>query len=57
MTLTLGPILHRAGIKPHDAQVIRHAFVREHEDTGLQGNHADSSDKAGVRGRNGAMPA
>ena len=45
MTLTLGPILHSAGIEPSDAQVIRHAYVREHEDTGLQGIHADSSDE------------
>jgi hypothetical protein len=42
MTLTLGPILHSAGIEPENAQVIRHAYVREHEDTGLQGIHADS---------------
>lgn len=44
MTLTLAPILRSAGIDPADAQVIRHAFVREHEDTGLQGIHADSTD-------------
>ena len=44
MTLTLGPILLSAGIDPADAQVIRHAFVREHEDTGLPGIHADSTD-------------
>lgn len=44
MTLTLGPILISAGIDPADAQVIRHAFVREHEDTGLPGIHADSTD-------------
>ncbi|WP_201298277.1 hypothetical protein [Nocardia sp. CY41] len=44
MTLTLGPILRSAGIEPADAQVIRHAYVKEHEDTGLQGIHADSSD-------------
>jgi hypothetical protein len=44
MTLTLGPILQSAGIDPADAQVIRHAYVKEHEDTGLQGIHADSSD-------------
>ncbi len=44
MTLTLGPILISAGIDPTDAQAIRHAFVREHEDTGLPGIHADSTD-------------
>lgn len=44
MTLTLGPILVSAGIDPAAAQAIRHAYVREHEDTGLAGIHADSSD-------------
>lgn len=44
MTLTLGPIMHSAGIEPADAQAIRHAYVREHEDTGAQGIHADSTD-------------
>lgn len=44
MTLTLGPILHSAGIDPGDALVIRHAFVREHADTGRRGVHADSTD-------------
>ncbi len=44
MTLTLGPILLSAGIDPGDAQAIRHVFVREHEDSGLPGIHADSSD-------------
>ena len=44
MTLTLGSILLSAGINPADAQAIRHAFVREHEDTGLPGIHADSTD-------------
>lgn len=44
MTLTLGPILHHAGIDPGDALVIRHAFVREHADTGRRGIHADSTD-------------
>lgn len=43
MTLTLEPILHNAGIDPGDALVIRHAFVREHEDTGMPGIHADST--------------
>lgn len=45
MTLTLEPILRSAGIDPVDALVIRHAFVREHEDTGLPGIHADSTDQ------------
>lgn len=49
MTLTLGSILHSAGIDPADAQVIRHAYVREHEDTGLQGIHADSTDEEILR--------
>lgn len=44
MTLTLDAILRSAGIDPADAQVIRHAFVREHEDTGSPGIHADSTD-------------
>lgn len=43
MMLTLGPILHNAGIAPGEALVIRHAYVREHEDTGLPGIHADST--------------
>lgn len=44
MTLTLGPILHSAGVDPGEAHVIRHAYVREHEDSGLPGIHADSTD-------------
>lgn len=44
MTLTLEPILRSAGIDPAESQVIRHTFVREHDDTGLQGIHADSTD-------------
>jgi len=44
MVLTLNAVLRSAGIDPADAQAIRHAFVREHEDTGLPGIHADSSD-------------
>lgn len=42
--LTLDAILRSAGIDPTEAQAIRHAFVREHEDTGLRGIHADSTD-------------
>lgn len=44
MTLTLDAILRSTGVDPADAQAIRHAFVREHEDTGLPGIHADSTD-------------
>ncbi|HLV57155.1 MAG TPA: GIY-YIG nuclease family protein [Actinotalea caeni] len=43
MALTLGPILRDAGIDPSDAIVIRHAYVKEHED-GNRGIHADSTD-------------
>lgn len=45
MPLTLEPILESAGIQPAGALVIRHAFVRKHEDTGLPGIHADSTDE------------
>lgn len=44
MTLALGPLLVDAGIDPASAIVIRHAYVREHEDSGLRGIHADSTD-------------
>ena len=44
MTLTLEPILRSGRIDPAEALVIRHAFVKEHEDTGLPGIHADSTD-------------
>lgn len=44
MTLTLGPILLAAGIAPAEALVIRHAYVKVHEDTGLKGIDADSTD-------------
>ncbi|GAA4382554.1 GIY-YIG nuclease family protein [Agromyces bauzanensis] len=47
MALTLGPLLLDAGIDLADALVIRHAYVKEHEDSGLQGIHADSTD-AGI---------
>jgi hypothetical protein len=43
MTLTPKPILLNAGIRLDEAMVIRHAYVREHEDTGLQAIHADST--------------
>lgn len=45
MALTLGPLLIDAGIDPAEALVIRHAYVREHEDSGLPGIHADSTDQ------------
>lgn len=45
MALTLGPLLIDAGIDPAQTLVIRHSFVREHEDTGSQGIHADSTDQ------------
>lgn len=44
MTLTLGPVLLAAGVTPADALVIRHAYVKVHEDTGLKGIDADSTD-------------
>lgn len=44
MPLTLGPLLVDAGIDPIAALAIRHSYVREHEDSGLQGLHADSTD-------------
>ncbi|WP_309130875.1 GIY-YIG nuclease family protein [Brevibacterium sp.] len=43
VTLTLEPILGSAGIRPENALVIRHAFVKD-DDNGLQGIHADSTD-------------
>lgn len=45
MTLTLGPILHSAGIDPRHAQVIRHTYKDFHEDSGRPGIHANSSDE------------
>jgi hypothetical protein len=45
MTLTLDPVLLSAGIGPAETQAIRHAFVREHEDTGTPGITADSTDE------------
>lgn len=44
MALTLDPILRDAGISPDAALAIRHAYVGEHEDTGLVGIHAESTD-------------
>ncbi|SCX38004.1 hypothetical protein SAMN03159343_0265 [Klenkia marina] len=43
MPLVVGDVLRSAGIDPEETQAIRHAFVREHEDTGLPGLHADST--------------
>jgi len=43
MTLTLGHVLLSAGIEPRETLVIRHAYVRVHEDNS-SGLHADSSD-------------
>jgi hypothetical protein len=44
MALTLGPLLLDAVIDPADALVIRHTYVREHEESGLRGIHPDSTD-------------
>jgi hypothetical protein len=44
MAVTLHPILLDAGVHLPDALVIRHAYVREHADSGLKGIHADSTD-------------
>lgn len=44
MALTLGPLLLDAGINPANTLVMRHSFVREHEDTESQGIQADSTD-------------
>lgn len=43
MPLTLGPLLIDAGIDPSQALVIRHAYARESEESGLVGLHADST--------------
>lgn len=42
MTLTFAAALASAGIDPTEALVIRHSYVREHED-GTVGIHGDSS--------------
>lgn len=41
MALTLGPLSLDAGINPAQALVIRHAYARESEESGLTGLHAD----------------
>lgn len=43
MTLTLGHALSSAGLDPAETLVIRHAYVRRHDD-GTPGIHADSTD-------------
>ena len=43
MTLTLGHVLLSAGIAANETLVIRHAYVRVHEDNS-PGIHADSTD-------------
>lgn len=45
MALTLEAILRSAGIDPAETQAICHTFVREHEDIGLPGIHANSTDE------------
>ncbi|WGT48475.1 hypothetical protein [Tessaracoccus lacteus] len=44
MTLTFAAVMADAGIEAREALVIRHAYVREHED-GSAGIHGDSSDE------------
>ncbi|SMQ62460.1 GIY-YIG catalytic domain-containing protein [Plantibacter sp. VKM Ac-1784] len=44
VALTLGAILRDADIGLSDALVIRHTYVREHEESGLRGIHGDSTD-------------
>lgn len=41
MVITLGPLRMDAGIHPSQAFVIRHAYARESEESGLVGLHAD----------------
>jgi len=44
MPLTLGPLLADAALDLEDVMVLRHAYVKEHPDTGTPGIHADSTD-------------
>lgn len=44
MPLTFAPILQDAGIDPNEAMVLRHSYVRMHEDSGLPGINANSTD-------------
>lgn len=44
MALTFAAVIDSSGIDPADALVIRHAYVREHED-GTVGIHGGSSDE------------
>lgn len=43
-SLNLGMLLKASGIDPRDVRAIRHAFVKVHEETGVRGIHADSTD-------------
>ena len=45
MTLAFDAVLRSASIDPAETQAIRHAFVREHADTGAPGINADSTDE------------
>jgi len=58
MTLTLGDVLRSAGLAAADTQAIRHTFVREHENTGLPGIHADSTveEVLAYTGQQSALP-
>lgn len=44
VTLTLGTLMREAGIVPPHALALRHAYLQEHEDSGMPGIHADSTD-------------
>lgn len=44
MALTLEPILRSVDIDPMGVLVIRHAYIREHEDSGRHSIHVDSTD-------------
>lgn len=45
MTLTFEAIIRSAGVDPAELLAIRHAFVRVHEDSGMPGIHADSTNE------------
>ncbi|MGV1035032.1 MAG: GIY-YIG nuclease family protein [Microbacteriaceae bacterium] len=44
MSLTLETVLRDEGLNPDEVVVIRHGYVDIHEDSGLPGIHADSTD-------------
>ncbi len=44
MALTFGTVLDSEGLDPAGAIAIRHAYVKEHEDSGLAGIHVGSTD-------------